>query len=388
MKCEARDMKHHPSDIIHQTSLYIHFPFCRSRCIYCDFYSTTLGQDIMAAYVRALERELSLRSQNKLQCTRVHTIYIGGGTPSLMPSDLLKDLFSSIERLLTIDDGAEVTIEANPDDVTKDWLKGLSATPINRISMGAQTFDDKLLSFLNRRHNAQQVVEAVKACKEAGITNISLDLIYGLPGQTMEVWQRDVEQALSLNIKHLSAYSLSYEEGTKLDAMLKKGLVEETDEELSRKMYDYLMTETSKAGFLHYEISNFALPGFHSKHNSSYWQSTPYLGLGAGAHSYDGHRTRRANLPDIKAYLAATDDVPHETEELSDNDLFNEFVMTRLRTSKGIPLNELSEKERNYCLSLAEPHIKHHLLCIKNEHLCLTKEGIFTSNDIISDLMK
>ena len=381
-------MKHHPSDIIHQTSLYIHIPFCKSRCIYCDFYSTTFGQEMMAAYVQALERELSQRSTEYKQCTRVHTIYIGGGTPSLLPIDLLNKLFHAISNCFTIDSEAEVTIEANPDDVTKDWLKGLSATPVNRISMGAQTFDDKLLGFLNRRHNAQQIVDAVKACKEAGITNISLDLIYGLPGQTMEMWQRDVKQALSLDIKHLSAYSLSYEEGTKLDTMLKKGLVEETDEELSRKMYDYLMTATSEAGFQHYEISNFALPGFHSRHNSSYWQGTPYLGLGAGAHSYDGHRIRRANLPDVKAYLAATGDVPHETEKLSDNDLYNEFIMTRLRTSIGLPLDELSDEDRRYCLSLAEPHIKHHLLCFRNEHLCLTKEGIFTSNDIISDLMK
>ena len=254
--------------------------------------------------------------------------------------------------------------------------------------MGAQTFCDRLLSFIGRRHNARQTIDAVKACKESGIENISLDLIYGLPGQTLEDWQRDVEQALSLDIKHLSAYALSFEEGTKLDRMLQQGLVEETEEELSRKMYNYLMKATSEANFLHYEISNFALPGFHSRHNSSYWEGKPYLGLGAGAHSYDGQRSRRANLPDIKAYIAAKDDVPNETELLTDEALYNEFIMTRLRTRKGIPLNELSEEDRLYCLSFAEPHLKHKLLSIQNEHLCLTKEGIFTSNDIISDLMK
>ena len=368
-------------------SLYIHFPFCKSRCIYCDFYSTTLGQDYMASYVEALKREMSLRRQYIIG-TRVHTIYIGGGTPSLLPSDLLKELFEAIKAHFTLDEDAEVTIEANPDDVTEKWLKGLDGTPINRISMGAQTFNDESLRFIGRRHNAQQVIDAVKACQEAGFENISLDLIYGLPGQTFKLWQKDVEQALSLGIKHLSAYSLSYEEGTRLDTMLKQGLVKEADEELSRKMYDYLMTETSKAGFLHYEISNFALPGYHSQHNSSYWQGTPYLGLGAGAHSYDGKRSRRANLPDIKAYIAAKEDVPHETEELSNDTFYNEFIMTRLRTSKGIPLKELSQENCNYCLALAEPHLKHRLLCLQNEHLCLTKEGIFTSNDIICDLMK
>ena len=368
-------------------SIYIHIPFCKSRCIYCDFYSTTLGQDTMASYIEALEREMSLRRQY-IKGTRVHTIYIGGGTPSLLPSHLLRELFDAILHEFSLDEDAEVTIEANPDDVTPDWLRGLEGTPVNRISMGAQTFDDKLLNLLGRRHNAQQVRDAVRLCKEVGIGNISLDLIYGLPGQTMDDWQSDVEQALSLGIKHLSAYALSYEEGTQLDAMLRKGLIEETDEELSRRMYDHLMSATGKAGFLHYEISNFALPGFHSRHNSSYWQSTPYLGLGAGAHSYDGHRSRRANLPDIKAYIAAKGDVPHETETLSDETLYNEFIMTRLRTSGGIPLDELSDDDRRYCLRMAEPHIVRRLLCIKDEHLCLTKEGIFTSNDIICDLMK
>ena len=367
--------------------MYIHIPFCKSRCIYCDFYSTTLGKEFMASYVEALKREMHLRRQY-IKCTRVHTIYIGGGTPSLMPVDLLSSLFDEIGTLWTLDKNAEVTIETNPDDVSKEWLEGISHTPVNRISMGAQTFNNDLLHFLARRHNAQQTVEAVNRCIEAGIENISLDLIYGLPGQTFNIWKEDVRQALSLDIKHLSAYALSYEEGTRLDTMLKQGLVEEADEELSRKMYDYLINETSKAGFQHYEISNFALPGFHSRHNSSYWQGTPYLGLGAGAHSYDGKRTRRANLPDIKAYIAAKEDVPHETEELSEESLYNEFVMTRLRTSSGIPLNELQDEDRHYCLTQAECHLNQRLMCLKDEHLCLTKEGIFVSNDIITDLMK
>ena len=270
------------------SSLYIHVPFCKSRCIYCDFYSTTLGQEFMASYVEALIREMLQRRQY-IKCTRVHTIYIGGGTPSLLPAELIHKLFNAIERLWTLDEDAEVTIEANPDDVTKEWLKGLKGTPVNRISMGAQTFNDRLLRIIGRRHSSQQTIDAVKACKESGITNISLDLIYGLPRQTFEDWQKDVEQALSLGIKHLSAYALSIEPGTPLDSSPYKEELEGVNyEELSRKMYEHLMTETSKAGFLHYEISNFALPGYHSRHNSSYWQGIPYLGLGAGAHSYDG----------------------------------------------------------------------------------------------------
>ena len=368
-------------------SIYIHIPFCKSRCIYCDFYSTTLGKDVMTSYAQALEREMCVR-RHYIKCTRVHSLYIGGGTPSLLPTEVLTDIFTAVSHHFTLTLDAEVTIEANPDDVTPNWLKALSGTPVNRISMGAQTFNDDLLSFLGRRHNAQQIADAVQACKEAGITNISLDLIYGLPGQTMEDWQHDVESALRLGITHLSAYALSYEEGTRLDTMLREGLIQETDEELSRQMYEHLLTATKEAGFLHYEISNFALPGFHSRHNSSYWKSVPYLGLGAGAHSYDGLSERRANLPDIKAYIAATGDVPHETEELNKEERYNEFIMTRLRTSDGIPLSELSPENRQYCLSLAAPHLEHHLLSIQDEHLCLTKDGIFTSNDIISDLLK
>jgi oxygen-independent coproporphyrinogen-3 oxidase len=341
----------------------------------------------MASYAHALEREMSLR-RHYIKGTRIETVYLGGGTPSLLPSNVLSGLFAAINRYFTLDSDAEVTIEANPDDVTPEWLKALSDTPVNRISMGAQTFNNKLLGFLGRRHSAKQVADAVKACKEAGLRNISLDLIYGLPGQTMSDWQSDVERALSLDIKHLSAYALSYEEGTRLDMMLRNGTVREADEELSRSMYLYLMSRLEKEGFLHYEISNFALPGYHSRHNSNYWKSEPYLGLGAGAHSYDGLRSRRANLPDIKAYIAATEDVPHETEVLGDEELYNEFIMTRLRTSGGIPLNELSSENHQYCLSMASPHIKRNLLYIKGEHLCLTREGIFTSNDIISDLMK
>ena len=341
----------------------------------------------MFLYAQALEREMCLR-RHYIECSRVHTLYIGGGTPSLLPTDVLKELFAAIKRNFTLVPDAEITIEANPDDVTPEWLKGLAGTPVNRISMGAQTFNDSLLKFLGRRHNAQQIADAVKACKEAGFNNISLDLIYGLPGQTLNNWHVDVESALKLGITHLSAYALTYEEGTRLDTMLRKELVQEADEELSRRMYVYLMSATEKAGFLHYEISNFALPGFHSRHNSSYWQGTPYLGLGAGAHSYDGLHSRRANLPDVNAYIAAIGDVPHETEELDSDELYNEFIMTRLRTSDGIPLNELTQKDRQYCLSMAAQHIGHHLLNIKNEHLCLTKNGIFTSNDIICDLMK
>lgn len=341
----------------------------------------------MTAYARALEQEMRCR-RNYLGEAPIQTLYIGGGTPSQLPADILERIFSAIGRHFELDANAEVTIEANPDDVTPRWLKALRQTPVGRISIGAQTFSDRLLRFTRRRHDARQTLAAVEACQDAGITNISLDLIYGLPGQTMDEWLTDIRQALSLGITHLSAYALSYEEGTPLEAMLRKGEVQEADEELSRQMYDYLLLAAKQAGFLHYEISNFALPDYHSRHNSSYWQGLPYLGLGAGAHSYDGSRSRRANLPDINAYIAAEGDVPHQEETLSDEELYDEYIMTRLRTSSGLLLEELSFEDRRYCLRQAAPHLAQHLLQIRDGRLCLTHEGIFTSNDIISDLMK
>lgn len=370
--------------------IYVHIPFCQSRCIYCDFYSTTSGRDVMERYVRALEHEMVLR-RHYIIGTCVHSIYIGGGTPSVLPVGLLTEVLAAIHRHFKVESDAEVTVEANPDDVTPAWLQALTQMGVSRISMGAQTFDDGLLRFLGRRHTAGQVVQAVADCRAAGIGDISIDLIYGLPGQTMEIWQHDVRSALSLDIQHLSAYALSYEDGTRLHRMLQSGQVSETDDETSWQMYSHLLAATRQAGFVHYEISNFALPGHQARHNSSYWQGTAYLGLGAGAHSYDGERSRRANLPDLHGYIrSAADggDVPHEVERLGDDELYDEFVMTRLRTGTGIPLAELSPADRSYCLRMAAPHLAQGLLREEDGHLRLTPEGIFTSNDIISDLMK
>ena len=382
--------------------IYIHIPFCNSKCAYCGFYSLP-SLKLKEQFWEALKAEIVAREDYLKQRSHcgldpqspslkdnplIHTIYFGGGTPSLLSVDEIGDILHLIKDTYAVASNAEITLEANPDTLSLEYLEGLRKTGINRLSIGIQSFFDNDLQYLGRRHNAHHARQCLDWAKQADFNNISLDLIYGLPGQTMEDWKKDVELALSLGIKHLSAYALSYEEGTRLDAMLRQGLVKEADEELSLQMYQHLMSATEEAGYLHYEISNFALPGYHSRHNSSYWQGTPYLGLGAGAHSYDGLRSRRANLPDVKAYIAATGDVPHETETLSDEELYNEFVMTRLRTSNGIPLDGLSPKDRSYCLSQAAPHLRNTLLIIRNNHLCLSKEGIFTSNDIISDLLK
>ncbi len=366
--------------------IYIHVPFCQSRCIYCDFYSTTYGAEWKRSYVDSLKREMQLRRE-EIDVTRVPSLYIGGGTPSQLPSTLLQEVFRAIQENFTLVKDAEVTIEANPDDVTPEWLAALSQTPVNRISMGVQTFSDSLLRFLSRRHTSHQAIEAVQRCQDAGYSNISLDLIYGLPGQTFEDWCRDVKLLLSLDVPHLSAYALSYEEGTALSKMLQDGKVNEASDELSWQMYEYLMNETAAAGMEHYEISNFAKPGMHSRHNSSYWDGSPYLGLGPGAHSYDGVCVRRSNDTSLKDYVCSTADVPHQEEVLTPEEQYDELVMTRLRTASGLPLSLLTPEQRSYCMEMAEPHIHSGNLVQDGLVLRLSRKGIFISNSIISDLM-
>ena len=366
--------------------VYIHVPFCQSRCIYCDFYSTTLGEEWKRSYIDSLKREMQLR-RAEIDYSRVPSLYIGGGTPSQLPTSLLIEMFQAICDNFMLAKDAEVTIEANPDDVTPDWLAALRQTPVNRISMGVQTFSDPLLRFLNRRHTSRQAIEAVHYCQDAGYGNISLDLIYGLPDQTFKDWKRDVQQLLTLDVSHLSAYALSYEDGTVLSKMLQEGRVNETADELSWQMYEYLMDETATAGIEHYEISNFAKPGMRSKHNSSYWDGSPYLGLGPGAHSYNGEGVRRSNNTSLKKYVQAKADVPHQDEFLSPQEQYDELVMTRLRTASGLSVNLLTSEQKDYCLRMAKPHILNGSLLQEGEVLRLSRKGIFISNSIISDLM-
>lgn len=366
--------------------VYVHVPFCQSRCIYCDFYSTTYGLEWMARYVSALEHEIDARC-GALGKKPLDTLYLGGGTPSQIPPPLLQRIFCAVAGYYQLSPDAEVTIEANPDDVTPSWLSALRHTPVNRISMGIQTFDDSLLQFLHRRHDSAQALRAITLCLEQGYTNLSIDLIYGLPGQTMKLWLHDLDMALALPVTHLSAYALSFESGTELSRQLEQGLVAEADEELSAQMYNILRERASQAGFRHYEISNFCRPGFHSRHNSSYWHQVPYDGFGPGAHSYDGRRTRRWNFSNLKAYISAKGDVPHSGETLTDAELYDEFVMTGLRTSEGIDLGKLTPEDARYCLAQAEAHLQGGRLIFESGKLRLTEQGLFVSNDIISDLM-
>ena len=361
--------------------IYVHIPFCKSRCIYCGFYSTT-RLELRQRYVDALCREMETRGG-----CRADTVYLGGGTPSQLTPDQLRQLFLYINKVYDVSADAEITLECNPDDVTPAFAELLSELPVNRVSMGAQTFSDERLRFLRRRHSAVQVPRAVELLRSAGIRNISVDLMYGFPGQTMEEWRADIRNVLELNAEHLSAYSLMYEENTPLYQLLQTGKIHETDEELSREMYYTLIDQLAAAGYEHYEISNFARPGFRSRHNSSYWHDVPYVGLGAAAHSYDGGK-RQWNTDDIEAYLEGIEaGTPQtESEEIDEQTRYNERMMLGLRTCEGVDLRLLSEEQRRYCLQSARKYLEQGLLEQQGQQLRLTRKGLFVSDMVMSDL--
>ena len=370
--------------------IYIHVPFCSSRCIYCDFYSTTQGVEMRSAYVNALCREIAARKQ-ELGEQNISTIYLGGGTPSLLSLDQLGQIMHVVHENFEISSSAEITLESNPDDVTFDLAKGWLAMGVNRVSLGLQTFDDNILKLLRRRHTSATAKSAVVTLRSAGFQNLTLDLIYGLPNQTFEIWQKDVQELLSLSVNHLSAYALSYESGTVLTRMRDRGEIQEADEEMVRKMYLYLIEQSEAAGYKHYEISNFALPGYESRHNSSYWSGAPYIGLGPGAHSYDGKSIRRANDPDLLSYVKSGGDAPCCYENLDEVQLYEEYLLTGLRTAKGVSLtfieNHFGKQVYARMLHIAKPHLEKGNLREENGCYILTLNGILISDYIISDLM-
>ena len=364
------------------SGIYVHIPFCKSRCTYCGFYSTTFMEQ-RQRYVDALCREYDMR-ENYISLPS-STIYVGGGTPSVLTENQLEQLFD------TLGGAEEVTLECNPDDVTESFSALLCRLPVNRVSMGAQTFDDERLRFLHRRHTSGQVTLAVDRLRHAGIDNISVDLIYGFPGQTLEEWETDVDKALALHVEHLSAYALTYEEGTVLYRLLQQGRVSPIDDEQSRAMYYSLLDRTASVGYEHYEISNFALPGRRSRHNSGYWNQTPYLGLGAAAHSFDG-KSRQWNVADIVRYMQGVEsgDLITEGELIDEVTHYNELVMTALRTCNGLSLQLLSPSQRHYCLNMSARYLDSGLLTYDKEkdRLRLSREGLFVSDMIIADLME
>ena len=371
--------------------IYVHIPFCASRCSYCDFFSTLRLADA-GAYVEALLDEARMRAP-ELCGEAVTTLYMGGGTPSQLPLPLLTRLVDGLKNVFDLSAVEEFTIEANPDDVDSKWVASLLPLGVNRVSMGVQSFEDPILRLIGRRHTAVQAVEAVGRLRSVGIDNISIDLIFGLPGQTLESWEESVNLAIDMRPQHISAYGLTYEEGTRLWHQRERGEVIEVPEEQCLEMYRILVARMREAGYEHYEISNFALPGFHSRHNSSYWHDIPYLGLGAAAHSYDG-KVRRSNPCNLQQYIdkVLAGATTYEQEQLTLWERYDERVMLGLRTSCGVDADRLradfGDEAWQYFTREARRHIDIGNLRIKEgRRYVLTSDGIMLSDAIIRDLM-
>ena len=376
--------------------LYIHIPFCESRCIYCGFYSTT-SLKLRDDYVDALCREMQMRPSKAAlgNDEPIETIYLGGGTPSQLKGSQLNQIFSAIRKNYTLTENIEnieITMECNPDDVTGDFCETLKQLPVNRISMGAQTFSNERLRFLHRRHNAREVDEAITRLRNIGIRNISIDLMFGFPEESLFQWMNDIRHAIQLNVEHISAYSLMYEEGTPLYHLLEQEKIREIEEETSRRMYETLIDLLTGAGYEHYEISNFARPGFRSRHNSSYWHEVPYIGIGAAAHSYN-RKQRSWNIENIQTYIRSISEgiLPSESEQLDITTRYNDLITTALRTSDGIDLmkmeQEFGKELADRLLQEAQPHISRRLMKIKDGRLSLTRESLYISDDVMSDFM-
>lgn len=370
-------------------AIYLHIPFCKSRCIYCDFYSGT-DVSLRAHYVQALCDELDLCA-SYLSTNVLDSVYFGGGTPSLLQVEDFERLFEAIQTHFTLLPTAEITLECNPDDLTASYVAQLQELPFNRISIGIQSFDDAELRFLNRRHTAQQAQDAVALCQAHGFDNISIDLMYGLPNQTAETWRKTLAVAMNLGVQHLSAYSLMYEEGSPLSRLRNAHKIQELDEATSVALFEQLIDTVALHGFEQYEISNFCLPSFHSRHNSSYWHGVPYLGIGAAAHSFDGV-SRQWNVANTARYIAgvAAGQLEVEREELTTDERYNEFVFTALRTRSGINLSDLEQQfgaaRLAYCMRMAQPYLDGGQLELRTGQLALTRAGIFVSDGIMSDL--
>ncbi len=367
--------------------LYIHIPFCKQACHYCDFhFSTSLKKK--SELVNALCKEMVLRKEEipgPLQ-----TIYFGGGTPSLLDAEDLQQIFKTIDDHFEVVEAPEITLEANPDDLTEAKLIMLAASRINRLSIGVQSFFEEDLKLMNRAHNATEALRCLQLAKQY-FDNISIDLIYGMPDMSDARWQENLDQAIALDIPHISSYALTVEPNTALQKFIEKGVVKPVDDAVAQKHFEILLAHMEKAGFENYEFSNFGKLGYFSQNNTAYWTGKPYLGIGPSAHSFDGN-TRSWNINNNPKYIKAiaADTLPIERETLSTTDKYNEYVMTGLRTIWGVSLEKIEKdfglKFRTYVLQQAQKHIEEHLLFLDDDRIVVTKKGKFLSDGLASDL--
>ena len=370
--------------------LYIHIPFCKSNCSYCDFYKTT-NINLKNDFIESLKLEIDYRS-GFFNDDIIRTLYFGGGTPSVLSIDEFSTIMDSFSTVFNLNSVEEFTVEINPDDVTVEYLQGLKNLGVNRISYGVQSFHNSHLAMVKRRHNSQQAIEAVRIAKSVGIDNISIDLIYGLPGMSESDWRINIEKFISLDVPHLSAYHLIYEEGTLITSQVKKGILKEAGEDDSNNQFLMLRQMLSENGYEHYEISNFSKPGKESKHNSSYWSGDLYLGLGPSSHSFDGEN-RFWNVSNLKKYelgLNSGDGSFYENEHLSEFDIYNELIMLGLRTKSGVSFKKLknvvSDRFVDYFLKLVSTKIATGEIIHDDDRYYISEDSFLISDKIMSDL--
>lgn len=376
------------------SGIYIHIPFCKQACHYCDFhFSTSMGKK--EAMVAALQKELVLR-KDEFKDEVVKTIYFGGGTPSILAIEELQALIDAVYENYKVTLTPEITLEANPDDLvsvrrrSRTIFEDFQKAGINRLSIGVQSFFEEDLKLMNRAHNAKEAEECIRQARKY-FDNISIDLIYGIPGMSNERWKQNIEKALSFDIPHISSYALTVEPNTALASFIKKGIIKNVDDEVAHEHFYTLSDTLEAAEFESYEISNFGKPGYFSRNNTAYWQQKKYIGIGPSAHSYDGVR-RGWNINNNPKYLRAIEkgELLLETETLSTTDKYNEYVMTGLRTIWGVSLSKIAseygEKYYEYAMLQVDKHIKEHLLYIDGDTLLTTKKGRFLADGIAADL--
>jgi len=377
--------------------IYIHIPFCRQACHYCNFHFS-VSQKHRAGFVKALLKEIELQKEffsvgKQDPNFAIDTLYFGGGTPSLLHTDELEAIVKAIHQHFIFKDNAEVTLEANPDDLSLEKLYVLQNLGINRLSIGIQSFHEADLKYMNRSHSAEQATKVLEDALSAGFTNITADLIYGTPGMNDQLWRDNIQKLVDLDIPHISAYSLTVEKQTALHLFIKKGKAAPVDEEQAARQFDILCQFTRDQGFVHYEISNFGRPGYFSQHNLGYWSGEPYLGLGPSAHSFLPGQ-RQWNVANTAKYIDSLSKgtIPSEREILSKNDQYNEYVMTSLRTLWGAEKKQVQDKfgeeYLKYMLVQAQRHLKSAMLVESDTHLFVSGKGRFFADGIASDLFR
>ncbi|MDX1365827.1 MAG: radical SAM family heme chaperone HemW [Arenibacter latericius] len=370
------------------SAIYIHIPFCKQACHYCDFhFSTSMGKK--EAMIQALILELEMRKTD-FSNEEVHTIYFGGGTPSVLEASEIEQVLVAVHHHYNVVEAPEITLEANPDDLSEHKIKELASTSINRLSIGIQSFFEDDLKLMNRAHDAKEAMDCITLAT-AYFDNISIDLIYGVPGMSNEHWEANIEKALSFKIPHISSYALTVEPKTALKAFIDKGIIAPVDDELAEAHYHILVDKLTAAGYINYEFSNFGKEGYFSQNNTAYWQGKKYLGIGPSAHSYDG-KQRGWNINNNAKYIKSITQniLPIETEVLSKTDRYNEYIMTGLRTIWGVSLDRIKadfgQEFHAYLLKQVEQKIKEELLVVKNNHLLVAPKGKFLSDGIAADL--